>query len=90
MSREVEDERVYRELETDRDTPSTQIAEIVADLESTDVTDLTPTYNCIDEVLANVFTHPPSSESQLEVSFSYESYRITVEQDGTGRFVKTE
>ena len=90
MNDQSEREPVHRTLETERNNPSVQIAEIVADLEDTDTKSLSPTYYCIDEIVDDVFSKPPSAESQLQVTFTYENYRITVEQDGSGRFVKTE
>jgi hypothetical protein len=35
-----------------------------------------------------VFENPPAPEAQVEVTFSYEGYRITVEQNGRARFVQ--
>ena len=83
-----EDEIVYRELDTDREYPAVQIAEIVAELEGRNVGDLTSTYDCVDHVLENVLSEPPSPEAQLQVTFSYEGYRITVEHDGSAAFAK--
>jgi len=46
-------------------------------------------YDCIDGMLDELFSNPPAPESQMEVEFSYETYRITVEQNGAAKFVKT-
>jgi len=45
---------------------------------------------CTDGVLDHLFSNPPSAEAQMEVTFSYEGYRITIEQDGTAEFVRVE
>jgi len=37
-----------------------------------------------------VFDEPPEPEAQVEMTFGYEGYRITVEQNGDAQFVKTE
>ncbi|GAA0672287.1 HalOD1 output domain-containing protein [Natronoarchaeum mannanilyticum] len=82
------EEIVDRRLDPDRENPGVQIAEIVAELEGEDPADLTTMYGCIDGVIEHVFSDPPSQEAQLVVEFTYEGYRITIEQDGSVRFVK--
>jgi hypothetical protein len=87
----MRDEReriVHRELATDAGDPSVQVAEVIAELEDVDPTDLTDTHSCIDDVLANIFSNPPSPDAQMQVTFSYEGYRVTVEQNGNAKFVK--
>lgn len=83
-----EDEIVNRKLDPDRENPGVQIAEVVAELEGVDPAELTTMYGCIDGVLDHVFSDPPSQEAQLVVEFTYEGYRITIEQDGTARIVQ--
>lgn len=61
---------------------------IVADIEGKDVNELATTDGCIDHVLDHVFSNPPAPEAQVEISFNYEGYRITVEQNGRAEFVK--
>ncbi|WP_135821388.1 HalOD1 output domain-containing protein [Halostella litorea] len=80
---------VREELETDRENPAVEIAEIIADMEDKDHGDLTTIYSCIDHMIDHIFSEPPAPEAQLKVEFSYEGYRITVEQDGHAEFVKT-
>lgn len=80
-------EIVHRELDTDRDTPSSEIAEIVAELEGSDIEDLDSTWDIIDHLLEHVFSDPPAAEAQIKVTFTYEGYRITVEQNGRAEFV---
>lgn len=89
MTEARDDEIFHHELKTSRDEPSVQIAEIVASLEDTDVDDLTPVYDQIDHVLSQIFSDPPDPSAQVEVTFSYERYRITVEQNGEATFIKT-
>lgn len=90
MVDDPEKELVNRQLDRDAENPGTEVAEAVAELEGRDATELTTIYGCIDGVLDHVFSDPPSPEAQLEVEFSYEGYRITVRQDGSATFVKTE
>ena len=85
------DERIIRrELDTDEGNPAVQVANCVADLEETKTTDLPTMYDCVDGMLDNLFSEPPDPSAQMEVEFSYRTYRITVYQDGAAEFVKTE
>jgi len=61
----------------------------VADLEGKDQADLATIYECIDHMIDHIFSVPPAPEAQVRVEFSYEGYRITVEQNGHAEFVKT-
>lgn len=90
MDGDHDGEILHRELETDRENPAPQIAELVAEFEDASMSELQTMYGCIDGVLDQIFSNPPSPEAQMEVVFSYEGYRITVEQNGNARFVKTE
>jgi len=88
MSRKVDDEIVHRELETDRQEPVAQVVQVVAELEGKRQEELTPGYKQVDHILEHVFSNPPIPESQVKITFSYEGYRITVEQSGKAQFVK--
>lgn len=59
-------------------------------LERVDSTELPTIYDCVDGMLDELFSNPPAPEAQMEVTFSYHRYRITVEQNGNAKFVKTE
>lgn len=85
---DAEADIVHRTLETNGSAPAIQIAEAVADLEETEPTELPTLYDCIDGMLSDLFSDPPAPEAQMTVEFSYAGYRITVEQDGTVKFVK--
>lgn len=89
MADQTDTEVIRRKLDTEGETPTVQIVEIVADLEQTNQSELPPMYNCIDGVLKNLFSDPPAPEAQMTIEFSYKTYRITVEQGGTATFVKT-
>lgn len=88
MSGDHDDEIIHRELNTENGKPSIQIAKIIADLEGKEVNELATVWDCIDDALAAVFSNPPSPEAQIEVTYSYEGYRITVEQNGSAKLVK--
>ena len=82
-----DDEIVHRELDTDREEPAVSIAEVVADLKGTPVTELPPTYDCIGGMVSELYSNPPEPEAQVTVEFTYSGYRITVEQSGAAEFV---
>ena len=88
MTEDQDSGKIRRELDTDADEPATQIAMAVADIEGKDVDELESMYKTIDHVVDNLFSDPPSPTAQVEVSFSYEGYRIHVDQDGVAEFVK--
>jgi len=83
-----DDEIRHHELDTDDKEPVLQVAEIVAELEGKEQDELRPTYEHLDHLLQHIFEQPPVPEAQVEITFTYEDYRITVEQNGTARFVK--
>ena len=83
------DEIIYREIDTDRDTPAVGVAEMVSELEGVPHQELTTMYEHLDHLLAELFSAPPVAEAQVEVEFTYEGYRITVGQDGNVSLIKT-
>jgi hypothetical protein len=89
MTGSHDDEIVHDELDKDRNEPAVQIVEVVASLEETDQDELKPIYDQIDHVLSHIFSNPPDEEAQIEITFTYENYRVTVEQNGAARFVRT-
>lgn len=82
----AEDVVTRRELDTTVESPGIQIAEIVADLEGCDTIDLSPIYDCIDSMIADLFSSPPPAEADAELAFTYLGYRIRLQQDGTATF----
>jgi hypothetical protein len=90
MTNQPEETIVHRELDVDAENPAVEVAEVVADLEGKSSSDLSSMYDCVDGVLDHLFSTPPSPEAQMVIEFTYESYRITVEQNGSAQFVKTE
>lgn len=89
MSDDHERKVIHRELDTDAESPATQIVETVADIEATEMTELSAIWCCVDGVLDDLFSDPPAPEAQMEIEFSYEGYRITIEQNGNAAFVET-
>ena len=79
---------IHRDLDNDADNPAVAVAEAVTEIEGLEADEVATTYDCIDGTLDELFSTPPSQEAQMEVTFTYEGYRITVEQNGNAKFVK--
>lgn len=88
MGENPESDVVRRELERDGANPAVQVSEVISELEGKEVHEMEAIYDCIDHVLDRIFSDPPQREAEVEVSFSYEGYRVTVEQAGTATFVR--
>jgi hypothetical protein len=85
---EPTEEIVHRQLATEREDPVVQITEAIEEIDGTDQREMTPVYDQLDHVLDYIFSNPPVPEAQVQITFTYEGYRITVEQDGSAQFVE--
>lgn len=90
MEENPESDIIHRDLDDDVENPAIKVAEAVAEIEGKDATDLSTMYECVDGVLDNIFSNPPAPEAQMQITFTYETYRITIDQAGTVKFVKIE
>lgn len=90
MSSGSESGIIRRELDPDAGSPAIQVVWAVADIEDEDPLGLPPIYDRAGGMLDGLFSDPPSSKAQGEITFSYEGFRITVDQDGMAKFVTTE
>lgn len=87
MGDDVADDDGYtRTFDTDKNQPTVDITETVAELRDVESDELSPLYDSIDHVVDNIFSEPPRPEADVEVSFNYEGYRIAVRQDGHATF----
>lgn len=82
-------EIIHRTLDTGAEEPVEQVAETIAELEGEPVENMTPLYNHLDHILDRIFSDPPADEAEITIEFTYEEYRITVEQNGHAEFVET-
>ena len=78
-----DDVLLQRTLETEQDAPATQIVETIAQLEHSDPLELSPIYDCIDTLIADLFSSPPPAQATATVAFTYQGYRVHVQQNGT-------
>ena len=88
MSSNPAEDIIHRQLDRAGKNPAVQITNIIVELEEKEASKLYPIYDQMDDVLDNIFSEPPSPEAQLQITFSYEGYRITIEQDGHAKFIK--
>lgn len=87
MADDVDSDDVYETVfDTDQHQPNVDVTETVADLKNVESDELSPLYDAIDHVIDNVFSDPPDSEADVQVTFSYEGFRITIHQDGRATF----
>lgn len=87
MSVSTGEAAIHQELARDRE-PSVQVVEIIAELEGKELVEMTPAYHHLGDVLEEIFSNPPVQEAEVEITFSYEGYRITIKQDGSAHFIK--
>jgi hypothetical protein len=82
MGEDTREEVVHRSLDTDRGEPNVQVAQMVADVKGVDAAELRNIYGCIDHTIDHIFSNPPASDANVEVTFDYENCRITIQQNG--------
>ncbi|WP_049927664.1 HalOD1 output domain-containing protein [Halopiger goleimassiliensis] len=83
-----DDVLVQRTLDTEQDAPATQLVDTIAQLEHSDPLELSPVYDCIDSLVTDLFSSPPPAEADACLTFTYQGYRIHVQQDGTATIMR--
>lgn len=78
----------HYELDTDETEPNVAIVRAVADIEGTNPHGLPPLWSRIGDLVSDLFDEPPSPDTQASVSFTYASYRITLDHTGNATLVK--
>lgn len=84
--RDGDEEAVHRTFDRDREDPMYAVTETVAELKGVESDRLEPLYGCLDHVVDHIFSDPPDEEADLRVTFSYEGFRVTIDQDGHATF----
>ena len=69
-------------IDPNPETAEYDLLAIVAELEGVEITDLPSLYDHVDHFVERLYETPPSAKAQLELSFSYAGYRITLLQGG--------
>lgn len=80
----MNDTVIRRTLDTDAN-PTAQVVQVVADQKGIDPTNLRSAWDAVGRVLDPLFS-TASPDADVEVTFRYEGYRITVEQNGSATF----
>ena len=73
----------HRQIEPTVEDANYRLLCLIGDIENTDVSELPPMWERIDDVVTELFQDPPSDAAQLEVEFSYHGYRVMMDQSGT-------
>ena len=71
-----------REFDPETTTPTRAVVEVIADLEDVDTLELPPLYSTMNDLLDGFASNPPASQADVEITFTYQGYRITVYQSG--------
>ena len=90
MTDSSDNELIHRKLDVDAKNPGIEVVKALADIHGKNATELTTLHDCIDGVLDDLFSDPPSPEAEMRVTFNYENYRVGVKQDGSATFVRAE
>lgn len=78
---------VRRKLAPNPTTAEYDFLEIIAELEGRAIDELPSLYDEIDHFIELLFKNPPSPKSQLELEFSYNGYRVSMDQSGHVKLV---
>lgn len=79
---------IYRCFNVGNNYPSLDVVEAIAELEGKKSSELPAIYDTIGPLIKNLFSNPPSSEAEAVLQFSYEGYRITLNQNSSERCMK--
>jgi|GEM_PF-475983 len=82
VDEDSEPDIVRASIEPDPKTAEHDLLELIAESEGVEIEDLPSFYEQVDHFVEMLFKRPPSSESQMQLSFSYAGYRVTVNQKG--------
>lgn len=70
------------DINPDPKTAEYDLLVVLADHEGVEIDELPSLYSVVDQFVGAMFDEPPSETAQLEMTFSYAGYRVTVTQGG--------
>jgi len=73
---------VRHRIDPDPSTAEYDLLEIIAEVEGGEIETLPSLYNEVDHVVETMFKTPPSDRAQIEISFSYAGYRVSIDRKG--------
>lgn len=68
------------------DYPSVEVVDVIAEIEGQNSSEMPAIYDTIGQLIEDLFSDPPSPDAEAVLQFSYEGYRITLDQDGHATF----
>ncbi|WP_336001826.1 HalOD1 output domain-containing protein [Halorientalis halophila] len=78
----------YRDhIRPSRETSEFELIEIISELETKESDELPPLYDEVGHLIEMLYNNPPSQQAQVEMSFSYAGYRITIDQRGNLKLI---
>ena len=69
-------------IEPDPESAEYDLLSVLSEHEGVGIEELPPLYSVLDQFVGEMFDDPPSESAQLEMTFSYAGYRVTVTQGG--------
>ena len=78
---------VQKVINTGIDEPSRVIKAHIAELDGRAEGELSRVHRCVDDILTDIFREPQPTDARMQVAFTYEGYRIYVDQLGLATFV---
>jgi ATP-dependent DNA ligase len=85
---EAEMAATHWEINTSDQEPGVDIAAIIAELDDRDLEDMPPVYDTLDHMIDTLFSDPPAPDAQAVLEFTYDGYRVNLNQDGHATFMK--
>lgn len=76
------------QFDPEHDDPTYLVVETIGTLEGIESDQLPSLYETMDHMIDNLFSNPPVSKAQVQITFTYAGYRITLNQDGSATFLK--
>jgi hypothetical protein len=73
---------VRASIDPDPQSAEHDLLELIAESEGKAIEELPSFYTQVDHFVEMLFEQPPSPESQMQLSFSYAGYRVTINQRG--------
>lgn len=84
---ETKDGIARAQIEADPNTAEHDLLAIVADMECVAIDELPSFYNEAGHFVEELFETPPSEAAQMEITFSYAGYRVTLNRKGEVKLV---
>lgn len=73
---------VRRRIQPNPETAEYDFLQIVAELDGADVEHLPSLWHDLDGMVSRLFETPPAPESEVELTFLYDGYRVTIDRSG--------